>query len=113
MTANSVVLGAGTSDIKVVAGITTDGTAGLILGVNTTTLGSIKLFGSTSGDVTVKPAAVAGTATIFQLPATNGTNGYVLQTNGSGVTSWVASGGGGGGVSLGLVVAVAQGVMMP
>lgn len=52
------------------------------------TLGSVKMFGSTSGDVTIKPAAVAGTATVFQLPATNGTNTYVLQTDGTGVTSW-------------------------
>jgi hypothetical protein len=68
----------------------------IILGVNATTLGSIKLFGSTSGDVTVKAAAVAGTATVFQLPPDNGTNTFVLQTNGSGVTSWVAASGGGG-----------------
>lgn len=80
---------------------TLSGTSTLTLGVNATTLGSIKLFGSTSGDVTIKPAAVAGTATIFQLPADNGTNGYVLQTNGSGVTSWVAGGGGGGGITVG------------
>lgn len=66
----------------------------LTLGVNATTLGQIKLFGSTSGDVTIKPAAVAGTATVFQLPSSNGTNGYVLQTDGTGVTSWVAAGAG-------------------
>ena len=95
LTANSVVLGAGGTDTKVLAGVTTDGTAGLILGVNATTLGSVKLFGSTSGDVTIKPAAVAGTATVFQLPATNGTSGQYLQTNGSGVTSWQTVSGGG------------------
>lgn len=33
------------------------------------------------------PDALAGN-TLFQLPATNGTNGYVLKTDGSGVTSW-------------------------
>jgi len=93
LTANSVVLGAGTTDTKVVAGVTTDGTSQLNLGVNATTLGAVKMFGSTSGDVTVKPAAVAGTATVFQLPATNGTNGHYLQTNGSGVTSWQAASG--------------------
>jgi len=70
--------------------------SGVVAGVNTTTLGTVKLFGSTSGDVTIKPAAVAGTATVFQLPADNGTNGYVLQTDGAGVTSWVSGGGGGG-----------------
>jgi hypothetical protein len=51
--------------------------------------------GSTSGSVTLKTAAAAGTGTVFQLPATNGTNGYVLQTDGNGVTSWVAAGSGG------------------
>jgi len=46
--------------------------------------------------VTIKPPAHAnysGNVT-FQLPSSNGTNGYVLQTNGSGVTSWVAQTGG-------------------
>ena len=46
--------------------------------------------------VTIKPPAHAnysGNVT-FQLPPSNGTNGYVLQTNGSGVTSWVAQTGG-------------------
>jgi hypothetical protein len=36
----------------------------------------------------------------FTLPASNGTNGQVLQTNGSGVTSWVDQSGSGGGGSL-------------
>jgi hypothetical protein len=105
LTLNAIVLGAGTTDTKVSTGITSDGTAGLVLGVNATTLGSIKLYGSTSGDVTVKPAAIAGTATVFQLPATNGTNTYVLQTDGTGVTSWVAPGGGGGAPALSAITA--------
>ena len=45
----------------------------IILGVNTTTLGAIKMFGNTSGDVTVEPAAVAGTSTVITLPAATGT----------------------------------------
>lgn len=65
------------------------------LGVNGGTGGQITLNGATSGSVAVKAAAAAGTGTIFQLPATNGTSGYVLQTDGAGVTSWVASAGGG------------------
>jgi hypothetical protein len=72
----------------------TSATPQLTLGVNATTLGSIKLFGNTSGDVTLKVAAAAGTATVFQLPASNGTSGYFLQTDGNGVTSWAAGGGG-------------------
>ena len=95
LTANSVVLGAGTTDTKVVAGIITDGTSKLTLGVNTTSLGSVKMFGNTSGDVTLSPAAVAGTATVFTLPPSNGSNLQFLQTNGSGVTSWATPAGSG------------------
>lgn len=95
LTSNALVLGAGTTDTKVSTGITSNGTAQLVLGVNTTTLGSVKMFGSTSGDVTLSPAAVAGTSTVFTLPPTNGVNGYYLQTNGSGVTSWAAASGSG------------------
>lgn len=62
-------------------------------GANSGTNGQIKLFGSTSGDVTVKAAAAAGTATVFQLPASNGTSGQLLKTDGSGVTSWVSAAG--------------------
>ncbi len=73
LTSNAVVLGNGTADIKVVAGITTDGTSVLILGVNTTTLGKVKMFGNTSGDVTIQPNAVAGTGIVLTLPATTDT----------------------------------------
>lgn len=45
----------------------------LVLGVNTTTLGSIKMFGNTSGDATLQPAAVAGTSTVITLPAVTST----------------------------------------
>ena len=64
----------------------------LTMGTNGGTNGQITFAGSTSGTVAVRAAAAAGTGTIFQLPADNGTNGYVLQTDGSGVTSWVAAG---------------------
>lgn len=73
LTANSVVLGAGTNDVKVVAGIVTDGSAKLTLGVNTTTLGQVKLFGSTSGDATIQPPVVAGTSTVVTLPNASST----------------------------------------
>ena len=46
---------------------------------------------SNAHKVTIKPpphADYSGNVT-FQLPSDNGTNGYVLQTNGSGITSWV------------------------
>lgn len=45
----------------------------LSLGVNATTLGKLKLFGNTSGDVTLQPSAVAGTATVLTLPASTDT----------------------------------------
>lgn len=67
---------------------------GLSLGTANTTQGSVKLYGSTSGNVTLGTAAAAGTNVTFNLPTTNGTNTYVLQTDGSGNTSWVAAGGG-------------------
>lgn len=73
LTANAVILGAGGTDTKVSTGITTNGTAQLVLGVNTTTIGTIKMFGNTSGDVTISPTAVAGTATAWTIPATSDT----------------------------------------
>ena len=57
-----------------------------------TTLG---VTGSTSGQVTLKGAAAAGTWSLT-LPTTPGTANYVLQTDGTGVTSWVAQTGGAG-----------------
>lgn len=52
----------------------------------------IKLDGTSSGTVTVQPAATAGTWSLT-LPTSGGTNGHVLTTNGSGVTSWAAASG--------------------
>lgn len=47
----------------------------------------IGLNGSTSGTVTLRPAAIAGTYTLI-LPSTAGTNGYCLKTDGTGTLSW-------------------------
>lgn len=91
LTSNSVVLGNGTTDTKVVAGITTNGTAQLVLGVNTTTLGSVKMFGNTSGDATIQPAAVAGTATVITLP--NVTSTLLPNTTTSGVAATATASG--------------------
>lgn len=79
-----------TPDIGVATGTSLDVSGVLESGANSGTGGQLKMFGATSGDVTLKVAAAAGTATVFQLPATNGSNTNLLQTNGSGVTSWVA-----------------------
>jgi hypothetical protein len=67
--------------------ITLSGTTG----INSPTT---QLAGSVSGVVTLTGAANAGTWT-FTVPTTAGTNGYILQTDGTGVTTWVASAGGG------------------
>jgi hypothetical protein len=91
LTDNAVVLGAGTVDTKVVAGITTDGTSVLNLGVNATTIGKVKMFGNTSGDVTIQPAAVAGTATVLTLPATTGTLVHSI-ANANGISASNSSG---------------------
>src|SRR5579864_3689975 len=57
---------------------------------------SASLPGATSGAVTVKPQAAAGTWTL-QLPNSGGSSGQCLQTDGTGLTSWGACGSGGGG----------------
>lgn len=73
LTNNSVVLGAGTNDTKVVAGITTDGTSKLNLGVAGSSVGSIDFRNATSGSITIQPTTGAlGTITLT-LPATSGT----------------------------------------
>lgn len=53
--------------------------------------GTFEMFGSGSGSVTIQTAAAAGSTT-FQLPNTDGTGGQVLETDGSGITSWVDGG---------------------
>jgi trimeric autotransporter adhesin len=55
--------------------------------------GTLRLSGSTSGYVGLSPAAAAGSTT-YTLPATDGTTGQVLSTNGSGALSWATAGGG-------------------
>lgn len=58
------------------------------LGVAGTTSGTLTFAGSTSGTCVIQTNVAAGTATVFQLPNTNGSSGQFLQTNGSGITSW-------------------------
>ncbi len=58
--------------------------SGAVAGVT----GALLLKGLTSGTVTFSVNDVAGTWTM-KLPASGGTNGYVLGTDGSGNTSWV------------------------
>jgi hypothetical protein len=65
----------------------------LTVGVPTTTLGTVGFSGSTSGTVTVKPQAAAGTYN-FNLPITAGTAGQVLTSQGGGSTAmtWASPG---------------------
>ena len=73
LTLNSVILGAGGNDTKVVTGITTDGTSKINLGVAGTSVGSIDFRNVTSGAITLTPTTGAlGTSTIT-MPATTGT----------------------------------------
>lgn len=73
LTSNALIIGNGGVDVKAVAGITTDGVSIINLGVNATTAGKVKFFGSTSGDATIQAAAVAGTSTVITLPSATGT----------------------------------------
>ncbi len=83
---NSIMYDSGTA-----VGISNTAPSALLtLGTAGTKLGNISFAGSTSGTVTVQPAAAAGTWTLT-LPTTAGTSGYFLQTNGSGTTTWAAA----------------------
>lgn len=72
-------------------------------GVQSLTLSAagITLLGSASGQATIAVKATAGTNINFTLPITNGTNGQLLQTDGSGNASWVSVGSGSGTVNSG------------
>lgn len=61
----------------------------ITLGVAAGDTGSVEFTGTTSGIVTVKSADTAGTWT-FTLPDSDGTDGYILKTDGNGVTDWIA-----------------------
>jgi hypothetical protein len=52
----------------------------IVLGANAATLGSIKMFGNTSGDATIQPAAIAGTSTVLTLPAATDTLAGIAAT---------------------------------
>lgn len=93
LTSNAIVLGAGSLDTKVVAGIITDGTSKLTLGVAGASVGSVDFKNATSGTITLSPVTGAlGTVTL-SLPArtatvatTTGTltSGRCVEIDGSG-----------------------------
>jgi hypothetical protein len=51
----------------------------------------LRMYGSSSGYVGLKPAANAG-STDFTLPSADGTNGQALTTNGSGTLAFASVG---------------------
>jgi hypothetical protein len=67
--ANSVVLGAGSTDTKVVNGITTDGISNLNLGVAGTSVGGVTFANATSGTITLQPVTGALGTVVLSLPA--------------------------------------------
>jgi hypothetical protein len=72
LTASAVVIGNGTSDVKVVAGITTDAVSKLNLGVAGSSVGSLVLANATSGTLTLSPPTGAlGTVTVTVPAATD------------------------------------------
>lgn len=71
LTANAVVLGAGTADTKVVAGLTTDGTSKYIAGVAGSSVGAFQMFNATSGSVTIQPTTGALGTVTATFPAAN------------------------------------------
>lgn len=96
LTANSVVLGAGTTDTKVVAGIITDGTAALQLGVVSSSTGSLKLAHASSANLTTITAGNAAAARTYVWPTNFGASGTVLtDAAGNGTLSWTAPSGSG------------------
>lgn len=87
---NATMAGLSGSNVWTASNSFTGSTSSIYLGANGGNLGIATFYGSTSGSVTLKAAAAAGTSTVFQLPSSNGTLGYALQTDGSGATSWAA-----------------------
>jgi hypothetical protein len=99
----SPVLGAATGTSVTLTGAAPQ----VVLGANATTLGSVKLFGNTSGDLTLQPTAAAGTASVATFPARSGTVGYTsgaltsgncakFDASGNIVDNGAVCGGGGG-----------------
>lgn len=73
LTANRLVLGAGTNDTKTAAGLTTDGTSAVNLGVAGASVGKVVLANATSGTITVQPPAGALGAVTVTVPAATDT----------------------------------------
>jgi hypothetical protein len=69
LTSNALVLGAGTTDTKVAAGLTTDGVSYIRLGEAGTSAGGALFRNQTSGDITIAPPATGALGTsVLTLP---------------------------------------------
>ena len=66
-------------------------TATMSLGVASTTSGVAKLYNSASANAITLASGNNSAAWTMTLPTSGGTNGYFLQTDGSGNTSWAAA----------------------
>jgi hypothetical protein len=73
LTANSLVLGAGVTDTKVVAGILTDGVSKITTGVAGVSVGGYLMANATSGTVEIRPVTGALGTSVLSAPATTGT----------------------------------------
>lgn len=67
------------------------GTATMSLGVASTTSGVAKLYNSASANAITIASGNNASAWTMTLPTSGGTNGYFLQTDGSGNTTWAAA----------------------
>ena|SRR5271157_1108946 len=78
---------------QVMAGASPACTATPTLGTNASVNGALTLAnGGVSGvSTTLKATQATSGSPVFNLPATNGTSGFLLQTDGSGNTAWVAA----------------------
>lgn len=86
-TSMEILMDATTSEISLTAvGVNIIG-GPAAFGVNGGVGGSLELLGSTSGTITIQPAAAAGTYTLT-LPTSDGSPSQYLQTDGSGVLIW-------------------------
>lgn len=86
-----VVTATGASAMTGESSLRFDGAGLLTVGTANSVKGTVALCGNTSGTVNMTVKAIAGAWTMT-LPDSAGTSGYVLQTDGTGITSWVLNG---------------------
>jgi len=81
-------------NVSVATGKTLTVTGGTInAGDTSTNTGKLILFPASANSTTIQPG-LAGSALIFTLPTSAGSNGQVLSTNGTGTLSWTNAGSG-------------------